>query len=375
MFPVLTSRNTLPEDCLAGTLIGRAWMPGSKPGPCVVTMTNDGVYNISRRQPTVSDLLNQDNPADIAEHGIIRNVNLGAVEEVLNNTGLAGKTRIDPYFLAPIDLQAIKACGLTFASHLLAAAMSAAGLSGDAESIAPGSTDANALRDQLSAKGQWSNRLEVAFGPYANVFTKAQPMSASGPGKDVGIHPDSKENNSEAELVLIINDAGRVVGASLGNDMNLRDFTARSELLLNRAKDNNGSCSVGPFIRLLDNTFTMDDIRAMEITMDVQGHDGYTDTQTYSMSNMTRDLDELVNQTMGMTNFYPDGVALFVGTGLSLSGDRDGAAFTHKPGDIVTISTPKLGTLVNRIGDSANMAPWHYGAGALMKNLAYRGLL
>lgn len=375
MFPVLNSRNTLPEDGLSGTLIGRAWMPGSKPGPSVVTMTDKGVFNISRRQPTVADLLNQDNPAEIAENGIIRNVNLGSVEDVLNNTGLAGKTRIDPYFLAPVDLQAIKACGLTFAINLLADAMSAAGLSGDARTIVPGSSEADAVRDLMSAKGQWTDNLEVAYGPYANIFTKGQPMSASGPGKDVGIHPDSKENNCEAELVLIVNDAGRVVGATLGNDVNLRDIQGRSGLLLNRGKDNNGSCAMGPFIRLLDDTFTMDDIRTMEITLDVQGEDGFTATESFNMSDMTRNLDEVLNQSIGMTNYYPDGVALFTGTGCHVTAERDGAAFTHKGGDIVTVSSPKLGSLVNRVGDSADMAPWHYGPGALMKNLAYRGLL
>ena len=375
MFPVLNSRNTLPEDGLAGTLIGRAWMPGSKPGPCVVTLTEKGVFNISRRQPTVADLLNQDDPAGIAEYGIIRNVNLGTVEDVLNNTGLAGKTRIDPYFLAPVDLQAIKGCGLTFAVHLLSDAMSAAGLSGDANAITPGSSEVNAMRDQLSAKGHWSDHLEVAYGPYAEIFTKGQPMSASGPGKDVGVHPGSKQNNCEAELVLIINDSGRVVGATLGNDVNLRDIQDRSGLLLGRAKDNNGSCSLGPFIRLLDDTFTMDDIRTMKITLDVEGQDGYTASETFSMSDMTRGLDDLIEQSIGMTNYYPDGMALFVGTGVKLTADRDGAPFSHKGGDVVTISTPKLGALVNRVGDSADMAPWHYGPGALMKNLAYRGLL
>jgi fumarylacetoacetate (FAA) hydrolase family protein len=233
------------------------------------------------------------------------------------------------------------------------------------------------LKALLIEQGAWSQYLEVGIGPDAEVFTKAQPMSAVGTGAEVGIHPQSAWNNPEPEVVLAVNAAGHTVGAALGNDVNLRDVEGRSALLLGRAKDNNGSCAIGPFIRLFDDTFGIDDIRRTHLTMTVDGPDGYRLTGTSSMDRISRDPLDLVGQTIGPSHAYPDGLMLFLGTMFAPVEDRDtpGQGFTHKIGDIVAIATPGLGALVNRVTTSDRAPRWTFGAGALMRNLAARGLL
>jgi fumarylacetoacetate (FAA) hydrolase family protein len=223
----------------------------------------------------------------------------------------------------------------------------------------------------------WSQYLEVGLGPDAEVFTKCQPMSSVGTGADIGIHPDSAWNNPEPEVVIVVNSRGSAVGASLGNDVNLRDFEGRSALLLSLAKDNNASCAIGPFVRLFDDGFSMDDVRAMEVALDVEGDDGFTLSGASSMRLISRDPEALVAHTINGNHQYPDGFFLFTGTMFAPTKDRDGPGegFTHKPGDLVTISTAKLGALINRVGRSDRIAPWSFGTGALMRNLAARGLL
>ncbi|WP_374383755.1 fumarylacetoacetate hydrolase family protein [Dongia sp.] len=299
-----------------------------------------------------------------------------------------------PYLLAPTDLQAIKACGVTFAASMLERVIEerakgdpgaaegirrviAKEIGGDLRRIKPGSPEAETLKQALIERGMWSQYLEVGIGPYAEVFTKAQPMSAVGVGADIGIHPESSWNNPEPEVVLVIDPAGRIVGATLGNDVNLRDFEGRSALLLGRAKDNNGSAALGPFIRLFDDTFTIDDLRQADLSVKVTGLDQFVLDDRSSMREISRDVTDLAKQTLSRNHQYPDGLVLYVGTMFAPIKDRGapGMGFTHKIDDVVTVATPKLGALVNRVRLTTEIEPWTFGSRALMENLARRGLL
>ncbi|MGQ0663922.1 MAG: fumarylacetoacetate hydrolase family protein [Pseudomonadota bacterium] len=389
----LTPASSLPADGVAGALVGRAWIPGAPPGPAVVAIRADGVFDLSRLAPTMSDLLNRPDPA--AE---VRDATpaprLGSLASILANSAAAARDPLLPWLLAPCDLQAIKASGVTFVSSLLERVIEeqARGDAGRADaireridrigggslaSIRPGSDEAQRLKEVLIAEGAWSQYLEVGIGPDAEIFTKAQPLSAIGTGGEIGLHPASTWNNPEPEIVLAVDGRGRTRGASLGNDVNLRDFEGRSALLLGKSKDNNGSCAIGPFLRLFDDTFGIDDVRGAEIALAVDGPDGFRLSGRSSMRRISRDPLDLVGQAIGPHHQYPDGLMLFLGTMFAPVEDRDapGQGFTHKIGDIVTISTPGLGGLVNRVDTSDRIEPWTFGAAALMRNLAARGLL
>jgi fumarylacetoacetate (FAA) hydrolase family protein len=296
--------------------------------------------------------------------------------------------------LAPVDLQVIKAAGVTFAVSMLERVIeekargnpAAAGairaeivvlVGNDLSKLKPGSAQAMALKNVLIAQGVWSQYLEVGIGPDAEIFTKAPPMAAVGSGADAGLHPISVWNNPEPEMVLAINSRGQVVGATLGNDVNLRDVEGRSALLLGKAKDNNASAAIGPFLRFFDTTFSLDDVRQTSISLTIRGNDGFTLEGASLMSQISRDPLELAGQMMGPHHQYPDGAMLFLGCGFAPVKDRDtvGGGFTHKDGDIVTVSAPHLGTLMNRMKRSDQCPPWTFGTSHLMRNLAQRGLL
>jgi fumarylacetoacetate (FAA) hydrolase family protein len=300
-----------------------------------------------------------------------------------------------PFLIAPCDVQAIKACGVTFAVSLIervieeqaggdpqkareARAAISSVIGSDLSKIRPGSPAAVKLKAELEQRGAWSQYLEVGIGPDAEVFSKAQPMSAVGFGADVGLLPASVWNNPEPEIVLAVNASGQVVGATLGNDVNLRDIEGRSALLLGKCKDNNASCAIGPFVRLFDERFTLDSVREATVSLRVQGgDDGFELEGTSRMREISRDPLDLVAQTQGAHHQYPDGFMLFLGTMFSPIKDRDapGAGFTHHLGDIVTISTPELGALVNTVGHCTEIAPWTFGVRKLYANLAARGVL
>jgi len=296
--------------------------------------------------------------------------------------------------LAPCDVQAIKACGVTFAVSLLERVIEeqAGGdaakalevrrtitevIGTDLAKIKPGSDAAMKLKAELERRGAWSQYMEVGIGPDAEVFSKSQPMSAVGLGADVGLYPTSVWNNPEPEIVLAVNSAGQIVGATLGNDVNLRDIEGRSALLLGKAKDNNGSCAIGPFVRLFDDHFTLDTVRAASLSLHINGTDGFVLEGVSHMKEISRDPADLVTQTCGAHHQYPDGFMLFLGTMFSPIKDRDapGAGFTHHLGDVVTIATPSLGALVNTVQLSTGIPPWTFGVRALYQSLAKRGLL
>ncbi len=388
----MTQARCLPEDYDVAELIGRVWLPRAG-GPALVRVDDGAVYDISTVAATSSQLLNMDDPA-----GAIRRAGalprIASLSEILSNSVPDARDEGAPWFLAPCDLQAIKASGVTFVASLLERVIEeqARGDAGKADGLRqsivsiignnlhdlrPGSEEARRLKATLMAQGVWSQYLEVGIGPDAEIFSKAQPMSSVGTGAEVGIHPASEWNNPEPEIVLAVSHTGRVVGATLGNDVNLRDFEGRSALLLGKAKDNNASCAIGPFIRLFDDRFGLDEVRQCDLALHIEGPDGFSFTGRSSMNEISRDPLELVDHTIGPCHQYPDGAMLFLGTMFAPTVDRfaAGKGFTHTVGDIVTVATPALGALVNRVNHSDAVAPWTFGAVALMKNLAQRGLL
>ncbi|EYD74095.1 Fumarylacetoacetate hydrolase family protein [Rubellimicrobium mesophilum DSM 19309] len=374
----------LPEE---GHFVGRVWRAGA--GPCVVALRKGRVVDItSRDAPTVSALLERDDLLAVVDSA--PGEELGSLDEIAGTSVAPDATRL----LAPCDLQAVKACGVTFARSMIERVIEerAGGDPTRAEAIrgrvgavvgerlrdlVPGSEAAAEVKRLLQAEGLWSQYLEVGIGPDAEVFTKCPPMAAVGWGAEVGLHPISRWNNPEPEVVLAVDSRGQVRGATLGNDVNLRDVEGRSALLLGKAKDNNASASIGPFVRLLDDSFTMDDVRRLELTLTVEGEGGYRMEGRSSMAEISRDPLDLVAQAHGRHHQYPDGFMLYLGTLFAPVEDRDapGQGFTHHLGDRVTIEAKGLGSLVNTVRLATEAPPWTFGAGALMRNLARRGLL
>jgi fumarylacetoacetate (FAA) hydrolase family protein len=382
------SVSALPQD---GVLAGRVWNPAVG-GPCIVRRDGGNLADITAVFPTMRDLCETPDPASAAQAAAGRN--LGSLADILANTPPETRDPGKPWLLAPIDLQVIKAAGVTFATSMLervieerargnpAAAAEIRATIGtligdDLSKLRAGSPEAMKLKQVLMEKGAWSQYLEVGIGPDAEIFTKSQVMSAVGHGMEAGLHPVSTWNNPEPEVVLVVASSGRIVGAMLGNDVNLRDVEGRSALLLGKAKDNNASCALGPMIRLFDGSFSLDNVRRMQLSLRVEGEDGYVLNGASNMSKISRDPADLVGQMIGPHHQYPDGAVLFLGTLFAPVEDRGepGKGFTHRLGDVVTVSAPELGTLANRMTSCDKAAPWTYGASHLLRNLAKRGLL
>ena len=376
----------LPPD---GLFVGRVWRAGI--GPAVVTIRAGQVIDItSRLAPTLRDLLEiTDVSGFVAGQS---GEDIGGLAEIAALSIEAGhaQTRL----LAPCDLQAVKACGVTFAGSMVERVIEerAAGDASRAEAIrtrvaaaigdslrglVPGSEQAAEVKRVLQAEGLWSQYLEVGIGPDAEVFTKAQPMAAVGWGASVGLHPVSSWNNPEPEVVLAVDSTGRIVGATLGNDVNLRDVEGRSALLLGKAKDNNAAAAIGPFLRIFDASFGLDEVRGLELSLRVEGRDGFVMTGRSSMNQISRDPADLVRQTRGRHHQYPDGFMLYLGTLFAPVQDRDapGQGFTHHLGDVVTIAAADLGALVNTVRLATEAPEWTFGTAALMRNLADRRLI
>jgi len=391
MEAALRIERALPEDAEAAVLVGRAWLPAEPGGPSVVAVRDGRVFDLTRVVPTMADLINADDPVSVARDK--RALEVGPVAELLA-VSHADRAGLEvAHLLAPTDLSAHKAAGVTFVKSMLERVVEEAtrgdpeaaaaarqriveSIGQDLAEIVPGSPEAAALKAHLVEAGVWSQYLEVGIGEDAEIFTKAQPMSAVGTGAEIGIHPRSAWNNPEPEVVLAIAASGRIVGATLGNDVNLRDFEGRSALLLGKAKDNNGSCALGPFIRLVDERFTLDSIRDLEIGLHVNGPDGFVMQGKSSMREISRDIEDLAGQLVSGTHQYPDGAVLFCGTMFAPVEDRGekGRGFTHELGDIVEITAPALGTLVNRVNHADKVPPWTFGTRHLFANLQARGL-
>jgi fumarylacetoacetate (FAA) hydrolase family protein len=386
----ISAAETLPAD-RTGALAGRVWRPDVD-GPSVVAIRDGEAFDVSRAFPTICMLCEAPNPARAL--GEVAGEPLGPLDPILANTPPERRDPAKPWLLAPVDLQAVKAAGVTFAVSTLERVIEERARGNPDEAVAiraevsrlvgddlanlkPGSEQAMALKEALVRQGVWSQYLEVGIGPDAEIFTKTASMASVGTAMDAGLHPKSGWNNPEPEVVLAVASTGRIVGATLGNDVNLRDFEGRSALLLSKAKDNNASCAIGPFLRLFDGAFSLDDVRRMTVTLTVEGPDGFRLEGSSSIAKISRDPEDLVAQMMGPHHQYPDGAVLFLGTMFAPVEDRDapGKGFTHKMGDIVTIAAPQLGRLVNRMRRSDECEKWTFGTAALMRNLARRDLL
>jgi len=387
----LSATRCLPRDPGA-LLIGRAWIP-AEDGPSVIAVRGDDAVDLTRTYPTVSHLVN------VAMPGELRAAIKGApvvtgIEALVSNSVEGGRDAARPWLLAPCDLQAVKASGVTFVASLLERVIEErargnpaladgarreiqAIVGPDLRGVRPGSPEAARIKEILLSRDMWSQYLEVGIGPDAELFTKCPPMAAVGLGARVGVHPASVWSNPEPELVLVLNSAGAIAGVSLGNDVNLRDVEGRSALLLGRAKDNNASCAVGPFVRMLDDGFPLDAARRLSFQTTVEGIDGFRISHTTHVNEISRDLADLAGQAHSRYHRYPDGVLLFIGTMFAPVDDRGapGSGFTHKTGDLVSIAARELGALVNEVVPCDQAEPWSFGTGALMGNLARRGLL
>jgi len=363
----------LPPDYPSGLFIGRALAPA---GPCVIVIRKGAIFDLTEGVASVAGAIDRKHFAGGRE--------LGPVEQGLP----AGWT-----LLSPVDLQCVKACGVTFAVSAIervieerargdaskAAEIRAAleaKVGAGIRAVVPGGPEAAELKQALIDEGMWSQYLEVAIGPDAEVFSKSPVLSTVGAGAEIGVRSDSAWNNPEPEVVLAVDPRGEVVGATLGNDVNLRDFEGRSALLLSKAKDNTASCSIGPFIRLFDGDFTIDDVRQANVDLTIEGPEGYRLEGTNVMGEISRDPLDLVEQTLS-EHHYPDGFVLFCGTLFAPTQDRDtpGGGFTHKVGDKVTIASRRLGKLTNTVTTSRDAKPWQLGIGAFVRNLAERGLV
>lgn len=386
----LSAAGILPADPDA-LLFGRVWRPDAQ-GPSLVRIDGDRVVDVSAAFPTARDLCETPDPATALRGA--QGEYLGPLADILANTDPLTRDSGLPWLLSPVDLQAVKAAGVTFVTSMLERVIeerargnpeAAVGIRAqvrelvgdDLRALRPGSAEAMALKQTLIEAGAWSQYLEVGIGPDAEIFTKAQPMATVGAGQEIGVHPASTWNNPEPEVVLVLASDGRIVGATLGNDVNLRDVEGRSALLLGKAKDNNGAAAIGPFVRLFDGAFDLAAVETLSLTLTVTGEDGFVMEGKSEMREISRPPADLAAQAINAHHRYPDGLVLFLGTLFAPTQDRvePGHGFTHKVGDIVRISAGPLGTLVNRVTGTDRCEPWNFGTGALMRNLARRGLL
>ncbi|PQZ84796.1 MULTISPECIES: fumarylacetoacetate hydrolase family protein [unclassified Brevundimonas] len=384
-----------PADILPANdgalLFGRIWSPLVQ-GPAVVRVDGLRLTDVSRAFPTARDLCEAADPAAALKGATGEDA--GALADILANTDPETRDPTRPWLLSPIDLQAVKAAGVTFVTSMLERVIeerargdltAAAGIrdhirdlvGDDLRRLKPGSPEAAALKQTLIEAGAWSQYLEVGIGPDAEIFTKGQPLSSVGAGADIGVHPASTWNNPEPEVVLVVSSRGEIVGAALGNDVNLRDVEGRSALLLGKAKDNNAAAAVGPFVRLFDGAFDLAAVRRLEISLTVTGADGFVMTGRSAMDQISRDPADLAAQAINAHHRYPDGLVLFLGTLFAPVDDRyePGKGFTHATDDVVRIACDRLGALVNRVRPTDQCEPWTFGAADLMRNLAQRGLI
>ncbi|WP_099546969.1 fumarylacetoacetate hydrolase family protein [Maribacter sp. 4G9] len=386
----MENNQIIPGMANEGTWIGRCYIQkkiayNNIAGPHVIWAYKGMVYDVSHYYKSTSELVNDGSYKKVLNTDDPNISKVGNLEEILDNSFYQNRDGNKPYLLAPNDTQAVKACGVTFIKSLLERVIEekakgdprlanqireeiTATIGEGLNNVRPGSAHAMKLKEELKKRGIWSQYLEVGIGPDAEVFTKSQPFSAVGYGAEVGVHHDSGWNNPEPEVVLVVTNKGEIVGATLGNDVNLRDFEGRSALLLGEAKDQNGSCAIGPLFRMLDETFTLEDVKTSKVSLKIEGKDGFILEDSSDMGEISRSPEELVAQVLSDNHQYPDGFVLFCGTMFAPTLDRDaeGMGFTHKLNDKVVIASPKLGQLTNWVNMTNKIPRWEYGINAFV---------
>ncbi|SEB54649.1 Fumarylacetoacetate (FAA) hydrolase family protein [Paramicrobacterium humi] len=378
------SSQVLPADAAAALLVGRVW-DAATGGPRPVRVDGEDVYDLFPVAPTVAALLERPDP--VADLLAVTGSPRWQLSELLAATFAEDQHRSQ--LLTPVDLQVVKACGVTFVDSMIERVIEerCAGdptraasirqslttvLSAEIGDIEPGTVEADRVKHVLLKEGLWSQYLEVGLGPDPEVFTKAPVLASVGTGARIGVASFSDWNNPEPELVLIADSRGQARGCTLGNDVNLRDVEGRSALLLGMAKDNNASSAIGPFIRLFHDSFALEDAREERLQLRVTGAaDGYELVGENNVARLSRSFERLLSATHGDHHQYPDGFALYTGTLFAPVQDRGapGEGFTHRLGDQVNISSEHLGALINEVGAAEQLPRWEFGIRSLMDYL------
>jgi len=170
------------------------------------------------------------------------------------------------------------------------------------------------------------------------LFFKANGWRVVGHGAPIRVRADSQWDVPEPELVLVVAADGGIVGYATGNDVSSRSIEGENPLYLPQAKVYDGSCAIGPGIRLCD----VDTMRDLPIALEIHRNGSAAFSGSTRTSQIKRGLEELAGWLLRELR-QPGGVFLFTGTGIV-----PGEDFTLRSGDVVRIDIDGL-TLENPV--------------------------